>query len=426
MITTVFKIQCLRLWNQPSELTMIVVVPILFFSIFAVIFGSRDRSVAGNRIKVAICDLAQSSRSDSICKELEALDSLNIYRGPASPSSTSTPTHPDQAVDWVRRGLISVAILIQNPASRQSDPNDLESLSFDSPLECQLLADSMDQVAPQVVSALMHKSLLATQFSSATLPTASTAIHLPSIDSNKPSSPNFETTHTHPNAAGVIPASALHSLPRVTVRDILGNRKSNPVIAMYAAGIAVMFLLFTASTSGGTLLDERDNGTLNRLLASQLTLDELIMGKWLFLTTQGVLQVSMMFTWGALVFGVELAQHWDGFLAMTLVTASAGSSLALLMAALCQTRNQMNWVSVVVILSMSALGGSMVPRYLMSESMQRWGWGTFNAWAIEGYQKVFWRDLPMVELWLELLVLTSCAVGFLVVARFAMNRWVRS
>jgi ABC-2 type transport system permease protein len=95
------------------------------------------------------------------------------------------------------------------------------------------------------------------------------------------------------------------------------------------------------------------------------------------------------------------------------------------MAAACRTRSQMNWVSVVVILSMSALGGSMVPRYLMSESMQNIGWATFNAWALEGYQKVFWRDLPVIELWKELAILTACAVGFLVAARYLMARWIQ-
>ena len=40
---------------------------------------------------------------------------------------------------------------------------------------------------------------------------------------------------------------------------------------------------------------------------------------------------------------------------------------------------------------MSALGGSMVPRYLMNESLQHAGLLTFNAWAIDGYDKIFWR-----------------------------------
>ena len=36
----------------------------------------------------------------------------------------------------------------------------------------------------------------------------------------------------------------------------------------------------------------------------------------------------------------------------------------------------------------------MFPRFLMSETMQKFGLLTFNAWALDGYLKVFWRDAP--------------------------------
>ena len=56
---------------------------------------------------------------------------------------------------------------------------------------------------------------------------------------------------------------------------------------------------------------------------------------------------------------------------------------------------------------MSALGGSMFPRFLMSETMQRIGLVTFNAWALDGYLKVFWRDAPIWELWPQVAVLAG-------------------
>jgi ABC-2 type transport system permease protein len=75
---------------------------------------------------------------------------------------------------------------------------------------------------------------------------------------------------------------------------------------------------------------------------------------------------------------------------------------------------------------MSALGGSMVPRYLMSESIQRAGLLTFNAWALEGYNKVFWRELPLSEIGLELAVLAGCGIVFITAARIFAVRWERS
>ena len=133
-----------------------------------------------------------------------------------------------------------------------------------------------------------------------------------------------------------------------------------------------------------------------------------------------------MFIWGALVFRIDLLNHLEGFAAMTLVTAGAAASFALMLAAICQSRMQLGWVSTIVILSMSALGGSMVPRYLMSENIQRVGLLTFNAWALEGYNKVFWRELPLNELGMELAVLTTCGFVFILAARIFAIRWERS
>jgi ABC-2 type transport system permease protein len=215
-------------------------------------------------------------------------------------------------------------------------------------------------------------------------------------------------------------------LPTIQSVDILGSKKTNPVIAMYAAGIAVMFLLFSATTASGSLLEERENSTLDRLLCSRLSMDQLLLGKWAYLTIVGIVQMVFMFSWGALVFGIDLFNHLEGFFAMTLVTAGASSSFALLLASMCKSRTQLSWISTIVILSMSALGGSMVPRYLMSESMQRAGMLTFNAWALEGYNKIFWRDLQLHDIELELGVLTLCGFCFIVGARLFAIRWERS
>ena len=65
----------------------------------------------------------------------------------------------------------------------------------------------------------------------------------------------------------------------------------------------------------------------------------------------------------------------------------------------------------------------MVPRYLMSDSLQRLGLLTFNAWAIDGYDKVFWRELPVAALAPQLAVLSLSGVFFLSVARLLAIRW---
>jgi ABC-2 type transport system permease protein len=219
------------------------------------------------------------------------------------------------------------------------------------------------------------------------------------------------------------PAAGFGGLIKVKSIDLLGQKKKNPTIAFYAAGIGVMFLLFSCTGAGGALLEEVESGTLDRLLGTRIGMTGLIFGKWLFLTLMGISQLFLMFLWGAVMFKVELWSHFGGFLIMTLVTAAAAGGFGMLLAAACRTRAQLAGLSTIVILIMSAAGGSMVPRFIMPETMQKLGLLTFNGWALDGYIKVFWREEPLLQLWPQVLVLGLLTAVFLFAARRLAGRW---
>jgi ABC-type branched-subunit amino acid transport system ATPase component len=80
-------------------------------------------------------------------------------------------------------------------------------------------------------------------------------------------------------------------------------------------------------------------------------------------------------------------------------------------------------LSTLVILVMSSVGGSMFPRFLMPEAMQKAGLLTINAWAIDGFTKVFWRDEPVFRLWPQVLVLVGIAIVLFAIARRLARRW---
>jgi ABC-2 type transport system permease protein len=59
----------------------------------------------------------------------------------------------------------------------------------------------------------------------------------------------------------------------------------------------------------------------------------------------------------------------------------------------------------------------------MSAAMQKAGLLTINAWAIDGFTKVFWRDEPLSHLWPQVLVLLSTGVVLFGIARRLARRW---
>jgi ABC-2 type transport system permease protein len=209
----------------------------------------------------------------------------------------------------------------------------------------------------------------------------------------------------------------------VNERAVVGENKKSPMISFYAAAIGVMFLMFTASGSAGALLDEAESGTLERVLSTRVTMTSLLAGKLVFNTGLAFVQLVAMFLWGWAVFKLDFFSHLPGFAVMGLCTAFAVAAFGMLLASLCHTRAQLGALSTLVILIMSSVGGSMFPRFLMPESLQKAGLLTINAWAIDGFTKVFWRDLPVTDLWPQVAVLLGVGVVLFVVARRVARRW---
>ena len=96
--------------------------------------------------------------------------------------------------------------------------------------------------------------------------------------------------------------------------------------------------------------------------------------------------------------------------------------LALGLVALCRTREQAQMLSTFVILILAAVGGSMVPRFLMPPWRQDLGWWTPHAWVIDAYQGLLWRDEGAGALYKPWIVLTLIGVAGFLVAQAAARR----
>jgi ABC-2 type transport system permease protein len=212
-------------------------------------------------------------------------------------------------------------------------------------------------------------------------------------------------------------------LVRVSERDVVGENKNNPMVSFYAAAIGVMFLLFTSSGAAGSLLDEAESGTLDRVLSTRVTMGSLLAGKLAYSAMLAFSQLVIMFLWAWLVFKLDFIPHLAGFVIMGISTAFTVAAFGLLLASFCKTRAQLGPLSTLVILIMSSIGGSMFPRFLMPEAMQKAGLLTINAWAIDGFTKIFWRDEPITHLWPQVAVLLAAGIVFFAIARHTARRW---
>jgi ABC-2 type transport system permease protein len=416
MIRTVLRISWLVLSRDRWALLLSFVVPIAFFSILALVFGGGIGRDALPAVRVAVFDDDRTPASARVLRALAREPGLAV-----EPRTTDAGAAQVAAAGLVRRGEAPVAVVVPAGFGERMARFPAATLTLE------LFGDGVaDPVARNVVGGLLQRAVvlaspddlvraLARWVEEESGPLAPAQREL--VDEIAAS---FSASDG-PNAA---PApSPLEVVVTDVATDGAGGRRS--AVSYYAAAIGVMFLLFTMSSAMRGLVEEAESGTLERLLGTDLTMVRLLFARWAFATILGCVQLAVMFLWGWAVFGLDLfgPGHLVGTVVMTIASAAAAASFGLVLGTLCRSTAQMQGLSTVVILLMSALGGSMMPRYLMPEAMQRAGLVTFNAWAVAGYEKVLWRDAPVTALWPELSVLVAVTLVGAIVARTLARRW---
>ncbi|HTX76070.1 MAG TPA: ABC transporter permease [Terracidiphilus sp.] len=432
MIFAIAHTAITALRRDRAALALSFVLPIAFFSIFAGIFGSQHDTVP--QVHIIVVDQDHSAASRNLVRGLQREGSLLVSTHPDSRGKNPPDYTAATAEDAVKAGDVPVALII--PAGWGQHPIAFRS-SDDTNPEIQLLNDQSDTIAPQVVSGLLQKVAMTSmpasmasegekymkQYIGGLTPEQQKQwnANLAELDALQKRR-DQETA----NGAGASQDSSSGfggGIINVQTRGVAGEHQNKQMISFYAAAIGVMFLLFTASGSAGSLLDEQDSGTLDRVLSSRVTMTTLLAGKLAFNTFLAFVQLVVMFLWGWAVFHLDFFTHIPGFIVMGLFTAFAVAAFGIFLASMCHTRGQLGAVSTLLILMMSALGGSMFPRFLMPEAVQKAGLFTINAWAIDGFTKVFWRDLPITALWPQVGVLLAVGTALFVLARRIARKW---
>ena len=424
MIAAIVRTAVVSLRRDRGALALSFILPVVFFSIFAVIFGGRRNTTP--KVTLLVVDEDHSRASARLVQGLQQEGSLVVETRPAPVKGAEQPEYTAATAEAaVKAGTAPVAVII--PDGFGENP-----ISFGPPdtsrPKIQLLEDSSDVVAPQVVSGLLQKVAMTS------LPDVMAEQGSKYIDQFAGGLTGEQRNRIEQGlaylrkqqdsgAAASASANGSGGIIAVTWRAVVGQNKNNPMVSFYAAAIGVMFLLFTASGAAGALLDEAESGTLDRVLSSRVTMTTLMLGKLTFNSLLAFSQLVLMFLWGWAAFRLDFWSHIPGFIVMGVSSAVAVAAFGILLASICRTRAQLGALSTLVILVMSSIGGSMFPRFLMPVGMQKAGLLTINAWAIDGFTKVFWRDEPVAHLWPQVLVLLAIAVVLFGIARRVARRW---
>ncbi len=396
MSRAVFLALLKGLVRDRGSLVMAFVLPVTFFLIFALIFadtGSDDLV-----LKVAIADPVASEASVRLVAELEADPTIERVGG---------LLQPDDVRSLVADGDADVGLILRDDPALPGER---------APLL--LIVEPARGVAAGMLMSRVQDAW------SGALGDVAIARFMAMVGTNLVDLSETQQRDLDQRLAEIRDSDGEAATDDLFDREEVAGtgRPEGGGVTYYAGAIMVMFLLFTTANGAVAIHEEREMGILARILAGPAGIGPLIDGRFLFLTALGCVQGAVIFLVAWLGFGVDLPSHLGAWAVTTLATAAAASGVGLALAAATTTRRQAQGVATITVLILSALGGSMVPRFMMPPAIRELGWLTPNGWAVEAYTVIFWRDGVLDELWLPWAVLAGTALVGWALARGAAAR----
>ncbi|HNX12812.1 MAG TPA: ABC transporter permease [Paludibacteraceae bacterium] len=170
-----------------------------------------------------------------------------------------------------------------------------------------------------------------------------------------------------------------------------------------------MFFIFLPLA--GSIIKERDYGTMIRLRFMPGSFSTLIAGKIFLYTLVGCIQFLMMLTAGrcllpAIGLPALIIGHSYAAIAATVLAASlAATGFGVLIGTFFSTHQQMVTFGSISVIILAALGGIFVPIYIMSKTMAKVSKYSPLEWGLNAFNEIFLHQGTFINIYIDALKL---------------------
>jgi ABC-2 type transport system permease protein len=208
----------------------------------------------------------------------------------------------------------------------------------------------------------------------------------------------------------------------IKIQSLSGGGGSNDIdmLAILAPGMALMFLMYTVTNGGRSLLIEKNQGTLPRLIVSPTRTSQVLAGKVLGIFLTGFAQMGILIVATSLLFHLQ----WGDPLALILLTAAAvigATGWGMLLTAIARTPGQVSSIGSAIMLIFGMLGGS----FFSMDNFPRWVQALShispNAWGMDGFTSLALGG-SLQEVLTPVLALLAMGMGLFIVAVILINK----
>lgn len=373
-------------------------LPIFLITIFALAFGGARREAA-KPTTLLITDLDRTGTTTDLIVSLDSLKGVDIELMPL-----------DSAQELVRKGSEPAVLVFYKGFE--------DSVNAGASMPVELQYDA----AREMEIGIMQQALVSTIMKSLGAESAKKKV-FKRIDEQYKGMDSAMLSGIRQQVSENFNSNDEAASSGLRMNALIREEKTGPGLIQAVAGTAVMMLLMSLANMGGGMLTEKEEGTLKRLLYTPINPNNILFGKMIASIATALLQLAVMLGFAAFVFKLDLGKNVPGLLLMVLSTAFACASFGIFLAAIARSRAQLQSMSTLVVLTMSAIGGSMIPTFIMPVWMQKISVVSVNYWSIQGFYDIFWRDRPLIDIAMKagVLVLIGIVLSVIAVRLFRRN-----
>jgi len=380
----------MRLVRDRTQLGVMLVLPLMLTFLFGTMMGGGERKVS-----VAVADADRTSYSKEVVSGLPAKSysfrSVNeeVARQMASSGEVAAAVIiPRGFGDEVVSGIDTKVVVVK-------DPRSTTALAIVEAVRGRVQRIAANAGTVRIVRAAYRD-----------------AERLTGVPSAGPSSADIYTyadTLWSPDPPVSVTEEA------VQASKVRGEGTGATGFQQYSMGFTLMFMLFMGIGTAGGFLEDREEGTLARLLMTPTSKPLLIAGKVVGVYATVLFEAFVMVGFGAFAFGVPWGDDPLGVILLLASFGLAATGLGVMVSTLVRTRGQMSAVMAAGATALSMLGGCYWPLDIVNPTMRVVADFTPTGWAMQGLTDVVVRAQGTSVALLPTGVMTGMAVLFLAV-----------
>lgn len=371
-----------------TGLLTLVLVPLMLTLVFGSVMGGEER-----RVTVAVADLDRTSISEDVAASLDPRSYLVIQVGEKAARAMASSGEAAAAVIVPKGFAADVLGGVDAKVAVLKDPRSMSAVAIVQAVGGRVQRIAANASTIRIVRGAFRDASAATGANNTPPAPADIYAYADRLWSPDP-----------PLSVSDVPVAA--TKVRGAATQAIGFQQ-------YSLGFTLMFMLFMGLGSAGGFLDEREQGTLARLLTTPTSKAELVAGKVAGIYVTVLFEAVIMVGFGAFVFRVPWGDDPLGVVMIISSFGLAATGLGVMISSLARTRGQVSAITAVLATSMSMLGGAYWPLDIVSPVMRTIALLTPTGWAMTGLTDVVVRSQGAGQALLPTAVLLLMALVFL-------------